>query len=260
MGAMNFVCMMCFATTSRGCPCFSYMANRKQGSMTAIITTDARPVVTLLITPAIVPPKSFITAKIRSGRLTTVSRMVSTVPRWLDLNFSTWLPALWNAPNAPSMNAPIVEIGEDDFGIWYMDCQDEPQKYVGKTVRFLAQVCQTNRAGKNSFVPGRFAMTCCVQDIQFVGFPCSYGALKYGRFNPMLEIVDLFEDYTDDGTGKSAKIVTRTDGNEDAYIANFHNMNNASVVNTLMSVPFVKYNDLYEPFANFKFSLAERFS
>lgn len=76
------------------------------------------------------------------------------------------------------------------------------------------------------------------------------GALKYGRFNPMLEIVDLFEDYMDDGTGKSAKIVTRTDGNEDAYIPNFHNMNNASVVNTLMSVPFVKYNDLYEPFAN----------
>lgn len=76
------------------------------------------------------------------------------------------------------------------------------------------------------------------------------GALKYGRFNPMLEIVDLFEDYTDDGTGKSAKIVTRTDGNEDAYIPNFHNMNNASVVNTLMSVPFVKYSDLYEPFAN----------
>lgn len=76
------------------------------------------------------------------------------------------------------------------------------------------------------------------------------GALKYGRFNPMLEIVDLFEDYTDNGTGKSAKIVTRTDGNEDAYIPNFHNMNNASVVNTLMSVPFVKYNDLYEPFAN----------
>lgn len=75
------------------------------------------------------------------------------------------------------------------------------------------------------------------------------GALKYGRFNPMLEIVDLFEDYTDDGTGKMAKIVTRTDGNEDAYIANFHNMTNASVVNSLMSVPFVKYDNLYEPFA-----------
>ena len=55
-----------------------------------------------------------------------------------------------------------------------MDCMDDPKKYDGKTVKFLAQVCQTNRAGKDSFVPGRFAMTCCVQDIQFVGFPCRY--------------------------------------------------------------------------------------
>ena len=52
------------------------------------------------------------------------------------------------------INADPIDIPDDDFGIWYMDCQDEPQKYTGKTVRFLAQVCQTNRAGKNSFVPG----------------------------------------------------------------------------------------------------------
>ena len=76
------------------------------------------------------------------------------------------------------INADPIDIPDDDFGIWYMDCQDEPQKYTGKTVKFLAQVCQTNRAGKNSFVPGRFAMTCCVQDIQFVGFPCSYDGYK----------------------------------------------------------------------------------
>ena len=76
------------------------------------------------------------------------------------------------------VNAPVIDIHDDDFGIWYMDCQDEPQKYTGKTVKFLAQVCQTNRAGTNSFVPGRFAMTCCVQDIQFVGFPCSYDGYK----------------------------------------------------------------------------------
>ena len=61
------------------------------------------------------------------------------------------------------------------------NCGGEDSRHdgiVGKTVRFLAQVCQTNRAGKNSFVPGRFAMTCCVQDIQFVGFPCSYDGYK----------------------------------------------------------------------------------
>ena len=45
-------------------------------------------------------------------------------------------------------------------------------------MKFLAQVCQTNRAGKDSFVPGRFAMTCCVQYIQFVGFPCKYTEYK----------------------------------------------------------------------------------
>lgn len=76
------------------------------------------------------------------------------------------------------VNAPVIDIPEECFGVWYMDCMDDMQKYDGKTVKFLAQVCQTSRAGKNSFVPGRFAMTCCVQDIQFVGFPCRYDAYK----------------------------------------------------------------------------------
>lgn len=76
------------------------------------------------------------------------------------------------------VNAPVIEIPPEFFGVWYMDCMDDPKKYNGKTVKFLAQVCQTSRAGKDSFVPGRFAMTCCVQDIQFVGFPCKYEAYK----------------------------------------------------------------------------------
>ncbi len=76
------------------------------------------------------------------------------------------------------VNAPVIDIPEEYFGVWYMDCMDDMKKYDGKTVKFLAQVCQTTRAGKDSFVPGRFAMTCCVQDIQFVGFPCRYDAYK----------------------------------------------------------------------------------
>ena len=76
------------------------------------------------------------------------------------------------------INAPVVEIPAEFFGVWYMDCMDEMEKYDGKTVKFLAQVCQTNRAGKGCFVPGRFAMTCCVQDIHFVGFPCKYDDYK----------------------------------------------------------------------------------
>ena len=30
------------------------------------------------------------------------------------------------------INADIIDVPDDDFGIWYMDCQDEPQKYTGK--------------------------------------------------------------------------------------------------------------------------------
>ena len=76
------------------------------------------------------------------------------------------------------VNAEVIDIPAEFFGVWYMDCMDDPQKYDGKTVQFLAQVCQTPCAGKNSFVPGRFAMTCCIQDIQFVGFPCKYDGYK----------------------------------------------------------------------------------
>ncbi len=47
-----------------------------------------------------------------------------------------------------------------------------------------------------------------------LGTSSNPGALRYGRFSPTLDLVDLFEDYTDDGTGKSAPIKTRADGNE----------------------------------------------
>ena len=76
------------------------------------------------------------------------------------------------------IDAPVIEIPEEFFGVWYMDCMDDPKKYDGKTVKYLAQVCQTPQAGKGAFVPGRFAMTCCVQDIQFVGMPCKYDEYK----------------------------------------------------------------------------------
>ena len=70
------------------------------------------------------------------------------------------------------MTADIIEIADDDYGLWYMDITENPQDYYGKTVRFLAQACQTPRVPKGAFVPGRFLMTCCVQDITFVGLMC----------------------------------------------------------------------------------------
>lgn len=70
------------------------------------------------------------------------------------------------------------------------------------------------------------------------------GFHKFGRYSPTLEVVDAFEDYTDNGSGASAPIVTRTDGNETYSIATQANL--ASSLN----LPFRKYNSPTEPFMN----------
>ena len=72
------------------------------------------------------------------------------------------------------VNASFIEIGDEDYALWYRDVTEEPQKYDGKTVRFKAQVALLRREKNNMFAPGRFVMTCCADDIQFCGVPCNY--------------------------------------------------------------------------------------
>lgn len=74
------------------------------------------------------------------------------------------------------LNAPVVQIKDEDFALWYRDISEEPQKYDGKTVRFKAQVARLRRDRDGIFAPGRFVMTCCVEDIQFCGIPCKWAA------------------------------------------------------------------------------------
>lgn len=73
------------------------------------------------------------------------------------------------------INADLIDICDDDYGLWYMDAMDEPKKYNGKKVRFRAMVYRSEKLPKRSFVPGRFAMTCCADDIAFIGFLCKVG-------------------------------------------------------------------------------------
>lgn len=72
------------------------------------------------------------------------------------------------------INAPVIEVKDEDYALWYRDVSEEPQKYDGKTVRFKAQVAMLRRDKNGMFAPGRFVMTCCVEDIQFCGIPCRY--------------------------------------------------------------------------------------
>ena len=72
------------------------------------------------------------------------------------------------------INAPVIDVKDEDYALWYRDVTEEPQKYHGKTVRFKAQVAMLRREKNGMFAPGRFVMTCCVDDIQFCGIPCQY--------------------------------------------------------------------------------------
>ena len=73
------------------------------------------------------------------------------------------------------INAPVIEIKDEDYALWYRDVTEEPQKYQDKQIRFKAQVAMLRREKNGMFAPGRFVMTCCVDDIQFCGVPCQYG-------------------------------------------------------------------------------------
>lgn len=76
------------------------------------------------------------------------------------------------------INADVIEVKDDDYGIWYIDVFDNLPNYSGKTVRFKGIVYKPKKSRDDMFVPGRFAMTCCAADIQFVGFPCKWQGAK----------------------------------------------------------------------------------
>ncbi len=68
------------------------------------------------------------------------------------------------------------------------------------------------------------------------------GGLFYGRFSPTLDLVDVFEDYTDNGIGKSAILETRTDGNESDVIGDPTKVD--------INKPYKLYDNLSDIFAN----------
>lgn len=70
------------------------------------------------------------------------------------------------------LDAPIVEIEDKDYGLFYVDAMNAPERYEGKTVRFKGQVYRGRDLPGNAFVPGRMANVCCADDIRFIGFIC----------------------------------------------------------------------------------------
>ena len=70
------------------------------------------------------------------------------------------------------IDAPVIDILPEDYGIWFVDSMDHPDRYVGKTVHFKARALKPRGMGSKFFVPGRTAMTCCADDTTFLGYIC----------------------------------------------------------------------------------------
>jgi hypothetical protein len=77
------------------------------------------------------------------------------------------------------VNAPIIEIADTDFALWYRDMGENLAQYDGKTVKFKGMVVKNPKLKQNEMVVGRKIMTCCIDDTTFSGLVCSYNGAPF---------------------------------------------------------------------------------
>ena len=75
------------------------------------------------------------------------------------------------------LDQEVIEIPDEDFGVFYVDTMEHPERYDGKTVHLKMVMCHVAKY-PDIAVPGRFAMTCCADDITFFGMVAKGDNLK----------------------------------------------------------------------------------
>ena len=70
------------------------------------------------------------------------------------------------------MKADTVVITDEQFGIFYVDSMDHPERYDGKKVRLVGQAWKRSNFPKGFYYFARNAMTCCSNDIAPCGWVC----------------------------------------------------------------------------------------
>lgn len=81
----------------------------------------------------------------------------------------------------------IIDIPDDDFGVWYVDVMDHPERYVDKTIHAKLIMCHSTQY-PGTYCPGRFAMVCCENDIQFLGLVARGESLAQYRNRDWIEV------------------------------------------------------------------------
>ncbi len=72
------------------------------------------------------------------------------------------------------VNAPIIEIADEDYALWYRDLSENMDTYRDKIVKFKGIIATDSRLPKRSVIIGRHVMTCCVDDIQYSGLVAKF--------------------------------------------------------------------------------------
>ena len=113
------------------------------------------------------------------------------------------------------LSAPIIELDNDGYGIWYLDSLDHIGRYEGKTIQFTAMVLVPKSFPKGYFVPGRMAMTCCAEDMAFLGFACEYDKTDTLTDKQWVKVTakvtkEYFADYNGEGPVLHAVSVEQT--------------------------------------------------
>lgn len=103
-----------------------------------------------------------------------------------------------------NLNDEIIKLDNQGYGIWYLDSLDHLERYIGKKVSFTAMVLKPKGFPQGFFVPGRMAMTCCADDMAFLGFACAYDeaeSLSNKQWVKVTAVVrkEYFADYKGEG-------------------------------------------------------------
>ena len=65
-----------------------------------------------------------------------------------------------------------LEISDIDYGLWFMDAIDNPEKYDRKKITIKAKYVAEIDDYNNVLIMGRKAMVCCANDIADIALPC----------------------------------------------------------------------------------------
>ncbi len=118
---------------------------------------------------------------------------------------------------------PIV-LNDKTYGIWYLDSLDHLERYRGKTIQYVGMVVRPESFPKGYFVPGRLAMTCCAEDMTFLGFACAYDGAESLKEKDWVKVTakveyEYFADYEGEGPVLHAVKVEKTKAPKEEVIS-----------------------------------------